>query len=141
MKILKLCLCLSAVALFIFACAENKMTNTTNSGATKTNTNSAANTPSNAQVNETADARKTYNQFCANCHKEDGTGGKKEIEGKTINAENLTTEKMKKMADDKIADYIKNGVPDEGMPAFKNRLTDEQINELIKFIRTELQKQ
>jgi mono/diheme cytochrome c family protein len=142
MKILKLCFVFSAIALFVLACSENKTANTNSTNIVVTNANSAALTPQpTAAKDEVAEAGKLYEQNCANCHKSDGTGGKKEIEGKTINVDNLTSDKMKKMADAKYFDYIKNGVPDEGMPAFKDRLSDDQINAVVKYIRTDIQKQ
>lgn len=45
------------------------------------------------------------------------------------------------MTDDKYIDYIKNGVPEEGMPAFKDRLTEQQIKDIVKLIRRDFQKQ
>lgn len=142
MKIVKLSLVISALAMFIFACSENKPVNSTtantNQPAAKTNT--AATTQPTAPLDELAAARKIYSDKCVKCHKEDGTGGKVTIEGKTINADNFTTDKMAGMADEKYLDYIKNGVPDEGMPAFKNQLSDEQIKDVVKFIRKEFQK-
>lgn len=140
MKIFKLSLICAALGLFIFACADDKPANTNTTNAVVANSNKATNAQPSAPANETADARKIYNESCANCHKEDGTGGKKVIEGKTINADNFTTDKMAAMADEKYIDYIKNGVPDEGMPAFKNKLSDEQIKSVVKFIRAEFQK-
>ncbi len=140
MKFLKLSLVLSAIALFIFACSENKTANTNTTNIVVTNANTATNAQPTAPADVLADARKIYTDKCVKCHKEDGTGGKVTIEDKTINADNFTTDKMAKMADEKYFDYIKNGVPDEGMPAFKNQLTDEQIKNVVKFIRAEFQK-
>lgn len=140
MKFLKLSLVLSAIALFIFACSENKTANTNTTNIVVTNANTATNAPPTAPTDVLADARKIYTDKCAKCHKEDGTGGKVTIEEITINPDNFTTDKMAAMADEKYFDYIKNGVPDEGMPAFKNQLTDEQIKNVVKFIRAEFQK-
>ena len=145
MKIFKVWLFAAALGLFVLACSENKTATSNQSNAVVTNANTTAAAPAASPsiapaANETAEAQKIYNQNCANCHKEDGTGGKKEIDGETINVDNLTTEKMKKMADDKYIGYIKNGVPGEGMPAFKDRLTDAQITSVVKYIRTEIQK-
>lgn len=138
MKIIKLGLILSAIALFIFACAENKTT---------VNTNTIVNAPANAPVNvqptatldEMASAKKIFMDNCAKCHKEDGTGGKVVIDGKTLKAENLTSEHSKKDDDAEIIEHIKEGIEDEGMPAFKDRLSDEQVKLVVKYIRTNLQ--
>lgn len=145
MKFLKLSFILSAVTLFIFACAENKTTSPANTTMVTT-TNPAANTaivnlntqPS-AAMDEMISTKKIYTEKCVRCHKEDGTGGKVEIDGTTLKAENFTADKMKNMSDAKYINYIENGVPDEGMPAFKGKLSDDEIKNLVKFIRTEFQ--
>ena len=140
MNFLKISLVLLAFALFVFACTEASKTNTTvNSNVNKTNTVANTNTPTSTPADELTSAKSVYMEKCVSCHKENGTGGKVTIEGATINAENLTTDKMKNMADEKYFKYIENGIPDEGMPAFKGKLTDEQIKNVVKFIRKEFQ--
>lgn len=147
MKLLKIGLVITCFALFIFACAENTNVNTnTNLNANGNPTNVNGNTISNAINNsqpvvgdETASGRKIYTEICANCHKQDGTGGKVTIEGKTINAENFTSEHAKKDSDADFIDAIKNGIKDEGMPAFGDRLSDQEIQNVVRFIRTEIQ--
>lgn len=149
MKFIKIALILSAIALFVFACAENQNVNTntavgmnSNGNATVANANTISNAINNSQPvvgDETASGRKIYNQICANCHKEDGTGGKVVIDGTTLNAENLTSEHAKKDPDAEFIEVIKNGIKDEGMPAFGDRLSDEEIRNVVKFIRTEIQ--
>ncbi len=139
MKTIKIGLILSAIALFIFACAENKTTVNTN-----TTVNTPAIAPTNAQptaaMDEMASAKKVYMDNCAKCHKEDGTGGKVVIDGETLKADNLTSENIKKDDDAEIIEHITEGIPDEGMPAFKDRLSDEQIKSVVKYIRKDLQK-
>ncbi len=93
-----------------------------------------------ATVDELARGRKLYSDNCAVCHKESGTGGKIEIEGKNLNVDDLTSEKIKAFADDKIIGYIYNGVPDEGMPAFKDELSEPEIREVVRFVRIGIQK-
>lgn len=139
MRFLKIVLTISVLFLFIAACNETKTTNTTisnNGNSVAQNINSAQPT---ATANELAAAQSIYKENCARCHKDDGSGGKIDIEGTIINADNLTTEKMKNMDDAKYIKYIENGIPDEGMPAFKNKLSDQQIKDVVKYIRTEFQ--
>ncbi len=137
MKIIKIAVFLSAVALFIFACAENN---------TITETNVVANIPANSPVNvqpaandELASAKKIYTDSCAKCHQDNGAGGKVVIDGKTLKAASLISARSKKDDDAEIIENIKEGIPDEGMPAFKDRLSDEQIKDLVKYIRRDLQ--
>ncbi len=138
MNLLKIGLILMAVTIFIFACAENKKTNSNNVVA-NVQINATTNIQPTATMDETASAKKIYVDNCAKCHKEDGTGGKVVIDGETIKATNLTSERSKKDNDEEIFGNIKDGVVDEGMPAFKNKLSDEEIKNVVKFIRKDLQ--
>ena len=139
MKLFKSNLILFSICLFVFACTETENTKTTPAnGANKIANTEPASQPT-AAIDELASARKIYSEKCAACHKDDGSGGKTEIEGKTINAENLTTEKMKKEPDAEYIEHIEEGIPSEGMPAFKGKLTDQEIKDVVAFIRKELQ--
>lgn len=100
-----------------------------------------ANSPSSATPSDPmAAGRKLYNQNCAACHKVTGTGGKMEFNGKTIDPEDLTSDKVKNAPDDKMYGYIMNGFPDDGMPAFKGKLNEPEIREVVRYIRSEIQK-
>ncbi len=77
---------------------------------------------------------------CAACHKEDGTGGKIEIEGKSISPDDLTSAKIKAFDDKKITSYIYKGIEDEGMPAFKDKLSEAEIREVVRYVRADIQK-
>lgn len=144
MKFLKITLVLTTFILFTMACNQSAANNSAGNANAKPNTNANTTAAANTQptmADELAAARKNYKEKCASCHKEDGSGGKTDIEGTIINAENLTSDKMKKMDDAKYIDYIENGIKDEGMPAFKGKLTDQEIKDIVKFIRKEFQKQ
>ena len=137
MKLARLFVIFPAV-IFAFSCAQSP---TPNSAA---NTNAAKpalspQTPA-TPVDELARARKIYIDNCAACHKENGTGGKIEIEGKSINPDDLTSEKIKAFDDDKIIGYIFKGIEDEGMPAFKDKLSEAEIREVVRYVRSEIQK-
>src|SRR5215213_4405000 len=135
MKIVKLCLSLSAIGLFIFACSENKTATTNTTNVTVTN---AAPT---AAPDELASAKKIYLDKCVRCHKEDGSGGKTDIDGTKINAPNFANDKLKKRPDSEFIEGIEKGFPDDGMPAFKGKISDAEIKNLVKLIRREFQKQ
>lgn len=153
MQLLKIAFVCLGLAVFIAACNQtpttsNTAVNTVNQPANKTAANDAnslsnapVNIPPDVAQNDTASGRKIYMEICAKCHKENGTGGKVTIEGETINAENLTSDHAKKESDEDFFKAIKNGIADEGMPAFKDRLSDAEINNVINFIRQEIQKQ
>lgn len=141
MKFLKINFIILAFALFIFACSQaNKSNNTANNAVN--NTNSVANTNTQTPASpsdDLASAKIVYNEKCAKCHKEDGTGGEIDILGEKRKAANLAGERMKKDSDKDLTEAIADGIQDEGMPAFKGKLTDDQIKDLVKFIRKEFQ--
>lgn len=140
MRFFKFSLILLSISLFFFACTETENTKTTPANGA----NKIANTQPTAQptaADEFASTRKIYTEKCARCHKDDGSGGKTEIDGTTINAENLTTDKMKKEPDAEYIEHITDGIPGEGMPAFKGKLTEQEIKDVVAFIRKEFQKQ
>ena len=131
----------SICALLLVACADTT-SNGTNTGANVTRAGNA-NIPTplpSATIDELASGRKVYQTSCANCHKENGTGGEVTIEGKTLDPEDLTSAKIKGFADDKIIRVIMNGIEDDGMPAFKGKLSEGEMRDVLKFIRIELQK-
>ncbi len=77
-----------------------------------------------------------YKQNCMICHKDTGKGGKITIEGKSLNPIDLTSARTKAKSDDKLLAEIKEGMPDDGMPAFGAKLSDEQITMIISHFRT-----
>jgi len=128
-------------AIFAIGCSEPSTNVTSNSG----NATRAGNAPTSsplpsATIDELASGRKVYQASCANCHKENGTGGEVTIEGKTLDPEDLTSAKIKGFPDEKITRIIMNGIEDDGMPAFKGKLSEAEMRDVVKFIRVELQK-
>ena len=97
---------------------------------------SPASTPAADQFVAT---RAIYKEHCSKCHGDTGGGGRVQIEGHELRVPSLTGEHAKKPSDEKLAGKISNG--DDDMPAFKEKLTAEQINDLVRFIRKELQQQ
>jgi mono/diheme cytochrome c family protein len=142
MKLLKIGLLLSALGLFIFACGQNNPavnTNTANRNtAVVTNTTPATTQPAATVMDELAEARSIFTENCVGCHKEDGTGGEKTVEGKKIKVPNYISDGAMKATDEKLFDYIANGEEGE-MPAFKNKFSESQMKNLVKFIRKEFQ--
>ena len=136
MKILKIGIILLAAAFFIAACAETSSKKPTSEKLDKKDTKAKP----TATLDEVASGRNIYKEQCVKCHKDDGTGGKVEIEGKTLDAEDFTTEKMVKHPDEEYIEHITDGVEDEGMPSFKDILSTEEMKEVIRFIRKEFQK-
>ncbi len=91
-----------------------------------------------APPDEFATARATYAQFCIGCHKPDGVGGIRELEdGTKLKVPSLREGHALEHTDADFARQIANG--GDGMPAFKNRLDQQRIDALVRFIRHEFQ--
>lgn len=156
MNLVKLSL-VAATAAFSFSCSQTAPPPTTNSvsNAKNSTTTVAAVSPQNQNRPEgNSDAKKrlqsaaaavddeivsegddVYAMNCAICHKDTGKGGKVTIKGKSLNAEDLTSEKMKKLSDEKLFEYVSEGVPDEGMPSFKGKLSEDQMRSAVATVR------
>lgn len=141
MKILKTGLIFSAFVLFIIACNETKTVNTN----ALPNVNAGLNAPAQAEAtpavaDDLASARQIYSEKCVKCHKEDGIGGYTVLsDGKKIKAPNFTSDRKKNDKDADWIETIENGAKEDGMPAFKGKISDEDIKNLVKYIRREFQ--
>ena len=140
MNYIKFGIILIISVLFALACTSNEQVITNPANDANQIANNTTAPGSAASMGELAAGRNLYKENCARCHQDDGTGGKVTIDGETLDADNLITEKMKKEPDAEYIEHITEGIPDEGMPAFKDKLSNEQIKEIVQFIRKDLQK-
>jgi mono/diheme cytochrome c family protein len=140
MKITKLSLLALAAGLCAAACNTNTstVTNTALGNSNRTVTVNPTPAPAGA-ADELASARATFKETCSRCHKENGEGGIVELdEGeKPLKVPSLKEGHALKHSDTELARTIANG--DDGMPAFKKRLTEQQINDLVRLIRHDIQ--
>jgi len=86
---------------------------------------------------EFAAARTIFKERCAKCHGASADGGPVTIEGKTLKVPSLKAGHALKHSDEDFVDQITDG--GDGMPAFKDKLQPNEINELVRFIRKEFQ--
>ncbi|HEX5709280.1 MAG TPA: cytochrome c [Pyrinomonadaceae bacterium] len=140
MRLFKLALAALACAAATLACTQ--ATNTTQNANVANSTNAAATPAPTARAaatpDEFANARATFSATCQRCHRPDGTGGAAEDDkGKAFRVPSLREGHALTHTDEQLANKIANG--EDEMPAFKNRLSPEQISELVRFIRTEFQ--
>lgn len=139
MKQTMILIALVLASVMFLACSKEDPANTAVDKRSATNVPPPSPLPS-ATIDELASGKKVYDTNCATCHKENGTGGPVEIEGKKLNPDNLTSDKMKGFTDEKIIGYIMKGVEDEGMPSFKDKLSEGEMRDVVKYIRQALQK-
>ena len=78
------------------------------------------------------DASSVYNSKCASCHGRDGRA--RSLHAKHEHARDLTSaEWQDSVSDERIYNSISNGKGK--MPAFKKKLSDGQIDELVNYVR------
>jgi cytochrome c6 len=73
-----------------------------------------------------------YKTKCAACHDVDGSGSG--AMGKQLGAPDLRSDAVQKKTDAQLTDEIASGVGQK-MPAYKGKLTDDQIKGLVASIR------
>ena len=134
MKLIALALTCVAFALVVSACTETATptnTNTSRAGASP-----AAASPA-ASVDEFATARANFTKNCEACHGPEATGGLVKVENKQIKVPSLKAEHAIKHTDDQITKMITNG--EEEMPAFKDKMSAQEIQQMVRFVRKEFQ--
>src|SRR6476660_10346520 len=90
-------------------------------------------TPEVAYPAALADSGKTlFGQNCAFCHGRDAGGGES---GPDLMDSDLVTSDVR---GDKIGPFVRNGRPENGMPAFK--LSPQEVSELAAFLHTQKQR-
>lgn len=85
------------------------------------------------EVRQMSGSRALFVRNCAICHGPNGEG--KQIGNLTV--PNLRTGRALTDADERLMQQIHNG--GNGMPPFKYTLTDDEIQDLVRFIRQDLQ--
>ncbi len=130
MRTFGLTLLISTVLIFALACNQPATETITQNGP-------VASPSAAASTDQFASTRLIFNKSCAGCHNEDGSGGLKEVDGKKLKVPNLSEGHALHHPDDDFIKQITKG--GDGMPAFKDKLTPEQINDLVRFVRHEFQ--
>lgn len=138
MNLLKLAFVFAAAFLFLVACATNQTTNDNSATNAAANSAVAVNQTPAAPADELASAKKIYNESCVGCHRENGEGGIAEFNGEKVKVPSYKSKGAMAASDAKLADYIRNGEEGE-MPAFKDKLNEEEITALVKLIRRDFQ--
>jgi mono/diheme cytochrome c family protein len=134
MKTIKLVIVLSAAAAFIAACGQAPKNNTATANAQPEPVASPGEPAK--PVDELATGRELYAVNCQVCHRQTGVGGAVTVEGKKLKTANLTSDRAKQRDDAHFITAVTDGAPDDGMPAFKDKLSAEQIQQIVKYVRT-----
>ena len=84
------------------------------------------------------DAKGNWEKTCIKCHGPEGKGGPVKLEdGTKLRVPTFREGHALRHPDSEYVKQIKEG--GDGMPAFKGKLNQQQIDELIRFIRHEFQ--
>ena len=79
-----------------------------------------------------ADSAAIYKAKCAPCHGADGKG--ETPVGKSLHVASLASAEVQKLSDAEMTTILHDGK--NKMPAFKDKLTDAEIKEMVQFIRS-----
>ncbi len=135
MTFVRLALLVAATLLFAIACNKPD-TATTNQ--TRPTVAGPAGTPANAAADEFSTALANFKKNCVACHGEDGTGGPVKLDdGRTLKVPSLREGHALHHKDEDFVKQISNG--GDGMPKFGDKLSREEIINLVRFIRKEFQ--
>lgn len=88
---------------------------------------------SSASAQSAAD---NYKSKCQMCHGPRGNGDTPM--GKKLNAQDFHSDAVQKKTDGELFTIVRDGVTTGGkttMPAYKGKLNDNQINDLVKYVR------
>jgi mono/diheme cytochrome c family protein len=80
---------------------------------------------------DTAKGAEVYKAKCAACHGADGKG--ETTIGKTLKVKDLALPEIQNQHDSELKTLLENGKGK--MPAYKGKLTNEQIESLVQYIR------
>jgi cytochrome c550 len=133
MKLIALALTCVAVTLIAAACTETATPTNTSTNTSRT----AASPAPSASIDQFATARANFTKNCEPCHGPNGEGGLVKVEKKQIKVPSLKAEHAIKHTDDQIAKMITNG--EEEMPSFKDKMSPQEIADMVKFVRHNFQ--
>jgi len=75
-----------------------------------------------------AAGKSTFNSLCASCHGLDGSGSDKAV--------NISgSDRVRHLSDAELSSIISNGIPETGMPAFRN-LNESQVRAVVGYLRS-----
>ena len=136
MKLILLALACVVFALIAIACTETASPTNTATPRTASASPSPAATASVA-ADEFAHAKAIYAKNCEGCHGPNAEGGLAKVDNKQIKVPSLKSDHAIKHTDEKLTKTITNG--EEEMPAFKDKLSQDEINQMVRYIRKVVQ--
>ena len=137
MKLTLLALGCVVLALVAIGCTETATS--TNTATPRTASASPAPSASAAApADEFAHAKQIYAKNCEGCHGPNAEGGLAKVNNKQIKVPSLKADHAVKHTDEQLTKMITNG--EEEMPSFKDKLSQDEINQMVRYIRQVVQK-
>ncbi len=81
-----------------------------------------------------SEGERKFNAKCAACHGKDGKG--QTTMGKKLKVKDLTDGAIAKYTDDQLVKKIEVGDPAKKFPAFKGKLSEDEIRSIAVYLRT-----
>ena len=89
-----------------------------------------------AETGDQAKGKAIYDRLCSTCHGAQGKGDGPAGQMMRPPAADLTSSKVKGQPDAELFQAIQNGRPPTAMSAFKGQLSDQQIHDVVEYIRS-----
>ena len=89
-----------------------------------------------AETGDPAKGKEIYERLCSVCHGAQGKGDGPAGQMMKPPAADLTGSKVKDKTDTELFQTIQNGIPPTPMSAFKGQLSDQQIHDVVAYIRS-----
>ncbi len=133
MKLCILALLVVSAMFVVSGCSTPANENVNNTPATTTTPAVKA----TATPDEFAVARANYAKHCSACHGDEAKGGLVKVDNTKLKVPSLREGHAAQHPDEKLVKQITNG--GEGMPKFSDKLSPDEINAMVRFVRHEFQ--
>lgn len=137
MKLFSLVLTCAAIALLGIACTDTETTTNTTTPSRAASPAAPASASPDAPADEFATARANFTKHCEACHGPTGEGGLVKTPEKQLKVPSLKAPHAARHPDDELIKIVTNG--EEDMPSFKEKLSAEEITEMVRFVRKNFQ--
>ena len=135
MRLAKIVSVIAALLLFVIACNQPSTTNQTANSAAPPPAAPAQPTPTPAD--DMTSTRALYASECARCHGANGDGGTVTVLKKKLKVPSLKKGHALDHDENEMVKQIAEG--GDGMPAFKDQLKQEEIRNLARLIKQDIQ--
>jgi len=92
--------------------------------------------PTWAESGDPVKGKATYERLCVTCHGAQGKGDGPASKMLMPPPADLTSPKIKSQPDSDLLQAIQNGRPPTTMPAFKGQLSEQQIHDVLAYVRS-----